>query len=260
MARAIWKGVIQLPGLEVPVKLYSAVQDQGVHFRLLQEKKLQPVKQRMVNPETGEPVASDEVQKGFEVEPGMFVLLEEEELAALEPPESRDIEVQRFVPRGTIPHPWFDRAYYLGPDGDDADYFAFAKALEKQDHAGVATWVMRKKDYAGAVLAHDGYLMLVTLRHAGEVVPASALPAPGGRKPDEREIRMAQQLVGALEDELDMTQFRDEYRERVLALVEAKASGKTLPLKKARRKKAADESLGKLLEASLKQTKERKVA
>ena len=260
MARAIWKGVIQLPGLEVPVKLYSAVQDQGVHFRLLDEKKLQPVKQRMVNPETGEAVPSDAVQKGFEVEPGTFVLLEEEELAALEPPASRDIAVEQFVPRDAIPHAWFDRAYYLGPDGAAPDYFAFAQALEKLEHAGVATWVMRKKDYAGALLAHDGYLMLVTLRHAGEVVPASALPAPGGRKPDEREIRMAQQLVSALEDELDMTQFRDEYRERVLELVVAKAEGKSVPLKKARRRKAADDSLGKLLEASLKRTKERKVA
>lgn len=260
MARAIWKGLIRADSAELPVKLYSAVQERGVHFRLLHATSLEPVKQRMVNPETGKPVESAEVQKGYEVEPGTFVLLEPEELAALEPEPSRDIEVQRFVPRDAIAHAWFDRAYYLGPDGDTKDYFAFAKALEKTDRAGVATWVMRKKDYAGALLPHEGYLMLVTLRHAGEVVPASALPAPGGRKPEEREIRMAQQLVAALEDEFDITAFRDEYRHRVLELIEAKASGKAVPLKKPRRKKASEDSLGKLLEASLAKTKERKVA
>jgi len=259
MARAIWKGVLQLDGSEVPVKLYSAIEEQGVHFRLLQAGKLQPVKQRMVNPETGKPVAPDEVQKGFEVEPGVFVMLEEPELNALEPEPSRDIEVTRFVPRDAVPHAWFDRPYFLGPDGGDGAYFALARALEKQERVGIASWVMRKQDYAGALLPHGDYLMLVTLRHAGEVVSASALPAPTGRKPDERELRMAQQLVEALADEFDITAFRDEYRDRVLELVQAKASGRTIEMKRAEPKRA-DDSLGNLLKASLKSARERRVA
>lgn len=260
MARAIWKGVIRMDSLEVPVKLYSAIEDRGVHFRLLHGKNREPIKQRMVNPDTGKPVPSEDIHKGFEVDPGVFVMLEEEELAELDPEPSRDIEVTRFVPRVAIPNAWFERAYYLGPDGDDEAYFAFARALAKEERVGICTWVMRKQDYAGGVVAHGDYLMLLTLRHAGEVVPASALPAPGGRKPDEREIRMARQLVDALADELDMSEFRDEYRTRVMELVAAKAEGKTIPVKKVKKAKASEDSLGKLLEASLRKTRERKVA
>lgn len=259
MARAMWKGVLQLGSAEVPVKLYSAVQDQGVHFRLLHARKLEPVKQRMINPDTGKPVESEDVRKGFEVEPGTFVLLAEEELKELEPEPSRDIEIGQVVPREAVPHAWFDRPYFLGPDGDAADYFALARALREQESVGIARWVMRNQDYAGAVLPHDDYLMLVTLRHAGEVVSASALPSPAGRKPDEREVKMATQLVEALEGEFDISEFRDEYRDRVLELIQAKAAGKPIEVKRYEPKPAED-TLGNLLRASIKTARERRVA
>jgi len=104
MARAMWKGVITFDDVSVPVKLYSAVKQQGVHFRLLHEKDLEPVRQEMVNPETGEVVPYEEVHRAFETESGDFVLLDEEELDELEPEASRDIEITRFVPAGAITH------------------------------------------------------------------------------------------------------------------------------------------------------------
>ena len=223
-ARAIWKGVIRLGDHELPVKLYSAVQEQGVSFRLLHGRKKQPVKQRMVNPETGKPVPNDEVHKGYEVEPGTFVMLDAEELAELEPEPSRDIEVTRCIPKDAIPNAWFDRAYYLGPDGDQGDYFALSAALRKEEQIGIARWVMRKKDYAGAVIPYGDHLM------------------------------------NALEGDFDITEYRDEYRERVLELIEAKASGRSVRLPKPKTRKASADSLGKLLEASLEKAKERKVA
>jgi DNA end-binding protein Ku len=213
----------------------------------------------MVNPDTGKPVPPEDVRKGFEVEPGTFVMLGEYELTELEPEPSRNIEITRVVPRDAVPHAWFDRPYYLGPDDQAADYFALARALQEQESVAIANWVMRKQDYAGAVLPHDDYLMLVTLRHAGEVVSASALPAPAGRKPDEREVRMATQLVEALADELDISAFRDEYRDRVLELVQAKAAGKTIELKRYQ-PKAPEDTLGNLLRASIKTARERRVA
>lgn len=259
MARAMWKGVLQLDGIEVPVKLYAAVQERAVRFRLLQKRGKQPVSQRMVDPEADRPVEAEEIRKGFETEPGTFVLLDEEELEELEPKPSRDIEITRFVPRAAVPHAYFDRAYYLGPDDSDEDYFALAGALAKQERLGIASWVMRKKEYAGALLPHGDYLMLLTLRHAGEVVPASALPRPGGRKPEEREIAMAKQLVDALEAEFDLAAFHDEYRERVEELVRTKAEGGKIELPHYEPKPSTD-SLGELLEASLKHAKERRVA
>lgn len=249
-ARAIWKARILLGGEEVPVKLYSAVQDRAVHFRLLHGKDLQPVKQQMVNPETGKVVEYEDVHRAFQTEDGDLVMLDEEELAELEPEASREITVTRFVKPDAISHQWYDRPYFLGPDEDDEAYFALVEALKRQEREGVARWVMRKKEYVGALRVEGDHLMLMTLRHAGEVVAASSLPAPGGRALDQREVKMATQLVKALEDELDMTAYHDEYRERVAELVEAKAEGKVLKFPKAP-KKQTEKSLADMLEKSL---------
>jgi DNA end-binding protein Ku len=251
-ARAMWKGRIRFGDVDVPVKLYSAVKSTGgVHFRLLHEKDLVPVKQQMVNPATGDVVAYEDVRRAYPTEDGRLVMLDEEELAELEPEASRDIEITRFVDPAVITHQWYDRPYYLGPDDSDADYFALAEALRSQQKEGVARWVMRNKEYVGALRLEDEHLMLMTLRHAGEVVPASALKAPGGRELDKREIQMAKQLVSALEGDLDLESYRDEYRERVLELVEAKASGKVLKFPKAPATKKKEDSLSAMLEKSL---------
>ena len=259
MARAIWKGVLRFGSAEVPVKLYSAVQDRSVHFRLLHEKTNTPVKQRMVDPLTGKEVPYDEVRRGYEVEEGVFVLLDEEELDELEPEKSRDIEITRFLEPELINHQWYDRPYHLGPDGDDAAYFALEKALGKKGREGVARWTMRNKEYLGALRAEDGHLMLITLRHAEEVIPAAALEPPGGRKPEPRELKMAEQLIDALAAEFDPTEWRDEYRDRVLELIEAKAEGKTVRFRQPAKKRAAGD-LAASLEASIAAARERKSA
>ena len=259
MARAIWKGVLKVGGADVPVKLYSAVQDRSVHFRLLTPDGKTPVKQRMVDPSTGEVVEHEDVRRGYEVEEGVFVVLDEEELEELEPEKSRDIEVTRFLDPEVINHQWYDRPYHLGPDDDDEAYFALAEALEKEGKEGVARWTMRNKEYAGALRAEDGHLMLITLRHAEEVVSASELEPPKGRKPEAREMKMAEQLISALEADFDPTEWRDEYRDRVLELVEAKAEGKTLQFRQPERRRAAGD-LAESLEASIAAARERKSA
>ena len=228
-----------------------------MHFRLLHEKDLQPVQQQMVNPQTGKVVEYEDVRRAFPTADGELVLLDDEELAELEPEASRDIEITRFVDPDVIAHPWYDRPYYLGPDDSDQEYFALAAALRRQKKEGVARWVMRRKEYVGALRLEGEHLMLMTLRHAGEVVPASALEAPGGRALDRKEIQMAKQLVAALEGDLELEAYHDEYRERVLELVEAKAQGKVLKFPKAPKKKADDESLAAMLEQSLKATKKK---
>ncbi len=249
-ARAIWKGVIRLGEVGVPVKLHSAVEDRSVHFRLLHEKDLVPVKQEMVNPATGEPVPRDQVKRGWVADDGSVVVLEEEELDALEPAASRDIEITRFVEPSHVREAWYERPYYLGPDGDAEAYFALAEALERRGRVGVARWVMRKKSYRGALRLEGKYLMLVTLRSAEEVVPASALPAPSGRKLTRQEADMARKLLEALHGSFNPAEWKDEYRERVLELVEAKAEGKT-PRMEPYREKAAEGSLSDALRASL---------
>src|SRR5947208_4219485 len=185
-ARAIWKGDLKLNSTKVPVKLYSAVQDQTVRFHILDEKTKTRVKQHMVDAKSGEEVPNEEIQKGFEVEPGTFVILDDEELESLEPEASREIEIEQFVPPEEIAPEFYDRPYYLGPDGDQAAYFALAEALKNKDKEAVARWVMRKQPYVGALRPEGDYLMLDTLRHAEEVLSAKDLPPPAGRAPEKK--------------------------------------------------------------------------
>jgi DNA end-binding protein Ku len=204
-------------------------------------------------------VASEEIQKGFEVEPGTFVLLDEKELASLEPKAAREIEIKHFVPPSAIAPEFYDRPYYLGPDGDTEAYFALAEALRKKEREGLAHWVMRKQPYVGALRAQDVYLMLFTLRSPEEVLSAKELPRPAGRAPDKKELSMAQQLVEMLKGEFNPKDYHDEYRERVRAFVEKKAKGRAPKLRLVKSKRQAA-SLDKVLSKSIEALKKKRAA
>jgi len=256
-ARAMFKGVLCVGDQRVPVKLYSAIQDRDIHFRLLHEKDLTPVTQALVNPNTDAVVPFDQTQRGYAVPGGGIVVLQPAELAALEPQESRDIALTRFVPAGAIDAQWYDRPYYLGPDESDEAYSALTIALERKQVEGVAHWVMRKKAYVGALRVRAGRLLLISLRHSGDVVPMDSLALPSGPALDPRELAMAQQLMGMLEEDVDLCTYRDEYRQRVLDLIESKKLGKKPKLKVVRTKpRSAD--LAAMLAASLRVQPDRK--
>lgn len=250
MARAIWKGQLLLGKHEVPVKLYSAIEDRKIRFRLLHEKDAAPVEQHIVRKDTGKDVDKDDRRKAFPLTRETAVILQPEDLESLEPPESREIHLCRFVDPSLLSDQWYDRPYYLGPDGNDDSYFAFSEALSKKKLIGIARWTMRKKRYAGALHARDGYLLLDTLRAADEIVPLGAVRAPPDRAPDPREIALAEQLVATLEDRFDPAAYHDEHRERVLELIESKAHGKTVRFAKRKPPKRTDD-LTASLEASL---------
>jgi DNA end-binding protein Ku len=250
-ARAIWKGSLKLNSTRVPVKLYSAVHDHAVRFHILDNRSLMRVKQHMVNAETGEEVSNQEIQKGFEVEPGTFVILSDEELKSLEPESSRDIELMQFVPPAAIPPEFYDRPYYVGPDGDLTAYFAIVEALKNKKKEGVVRWVMRKQPYVGALRVEDDYLVLLTLRNAEEVLSARDLPRPAGRAPEAKELSMAKQLVELLRGDFDPKEYKDEYRQRVMEFIERKSKGRApkLRLVKAKRKSISlDRVLSKSIE------------
>ncbi|CAN5287621.1 Ku protein [soil metagenome] len=256
-ARAIWKGVIRFGDAAIPVKLYSAVEDRGIHFRLLHEKDLVPVKQAMVNPQNEEIVPPERIRKGYVTPEGQIVVLDGGDLRELEPEASRDIAISDFLPQSAIDHAWYDRPYYLGPDGFDSEYVALVEALRSTGREGLAHWVMRKKEYTGALRLQGRYPVLITLRHAEEVVMADDLKPPAGRELDKKELSMAAQLMSMLEEQFKPTDYRDEYRDRVLDLIESKAAGRAVKFRKPTRRKAAPD-LREALRASIQ--KERRVA
>jgi DNA end-binding protein Ku len=213
--------------------------------------------QKMIHPETGEEVPNEEIRRGYQIEKGVFVILDPEELESIEPKASRDIEVMSFVDPDLLDHRWYERPYFLAPDGSDDSYRALHDAQEKEGTEGVVRWTMRNRSYVGALRVENGGLVLVSLRHAGEVVSTEELPQPSGRALDKKERSMAKGLVDALSEDFDPSEWQDQYRKRVMELVETKAQGGEVKLKKFKPRKTADDSLSDALEASLKELKKK---
>jgi len=260
-ARAIWKGSLKVGSTTIPVKLYAAVQEHDVRFHILQDTTKSRVKQKIVT-EKHRAVEKEEIRKGYEIEPGRFVIIEPKELEQLKPKESRIVSFSRFVPISQLPNEWYERPYYLGPDGESQNYFALAEALDKRGELGIARWSMRGKSYIGALRVYEDYLMLIKLRYSEEVRSVSELEAPAGRQLDQKELRMAEQLVEALEGEFKPEEFRDEYRDRLSEFIEAKAKGKRPRLPKITARRAGgslEQQLAKSL-AAMKRGREKKVA
>lgn len=256
-ARAMWKGVIELADARVPVKLYAAVEDRDVHFRLLHRDDGSPVRQVLVNPQTDEVVPYQEARRAFATDAAELVVLDDDELESVQPEPSRAIRISALLPQGAIDHRWYRRPYYLGPgDRADAAWFALIAALDEVGREGLAHWTMRNKEYAGALRLQNGYPMLTALHFADEVVPAEALGAPGGPALDERELGMARQLLEMYAAGFDPAEYEDRYRARVVELIEKKARGEKIAPAPARVRERTEDLVG-ALEASLKQGRKR---
>lgn len=255
----MWKGTLRVGKQQLGVKLYSAVEDRTIRFHLLHAKDRAPVEQHIVRKDTGKDVGKDDMRKAFPLTRGTAVILEPEDLQKLTPPESRDIEISRFVAPSVLGDQWYDRPYYLGPDSDDDDYFALAEALDRKNVIGIARWVMRKKRYVGALSSTNGYLMLSTLRRADQVLSFSGIQPGKATAPAASELKLAQQLVSSIEQDFDPSAWQNEYRQRLRKMIEAKARGeKVEPVR--RKRKASSASLAESLRASIAAVKEKKVA
>ena len=259
MARAMWKGQLQIGKQKLGIKLYSAVEDRTIRFHLLHAKDLAPVEQHIIRKDTGEEVSKDDMRKALALSAQTAVIVQPHDLEKLVPPESRDIQITRFVAASVLGDQWFERPYYLGPDGDNSSYFALAEALERQDVIGIARWVMRKKRYVGALSAVDGFLTMTTLRRADQVLSFSGIEPAKSVTPQASELKLAQQLVSSIEADFDPSLWQNEYRQRLCKLIEAKARGEKIKAVQPK-KKQAPASLEQSLRASIAAVKEKKVA
>jgi DNA end-binding protein Ku len=250
----MFKATLRVGGELIGVKLYSAAVDKDVHFHLLHGADHVRVKQRMAHPVTGETVPQEDVVRAAEVERGTFVAVTDAELDSLEPRATREIELERFVPPDALDQRWYRRPYLLGPEAHhERRYFALAEALAASERVGIARWTMRKQEYRGALETSGPYLVLVALRHAEELV---AIPSfsEGQRAFDRRELDLARQLVGTLAGPFEPEAFRDDYRERLLELIEDKHRGKRVKHRRFEPRLVKDDSLVAALERSLKRT------
>lgn len=259
MARAIWKGVIRLGKRELAVKLYTAVEDRVVHFRLLHAKDRQPVEQRIVRKSDGKEVPENERRKAFPIDSDTLVILQPDELESLEPEGSRDIDVLRFVVPSALSDQWYDRPYLVGPDGNEAEYFALAEAIERSGRIGIARWVMRKKRYVGALASGNGYLSVLTLLRAEQILMVDGGRLPKAQAPTEQELSLAAQLVQSVSADFDPMAWHDEHHEKVCALIEAKAAGRKVAAKAPRRKQETGDLAAALRKSVDARNKEKRV-
>lgn len=228
MPRAIWSGAISFGLVSVPVKLFSAVSRKTVRFNQLDSRTNSRVKQKRVNVE-GEEVPYEQIVKGYEVTKDSYVIVTEDELAALAPKASRMIDITDFVSEADIDPVFYDSAYFLVPDElARKSYSLLCKAMEESGRVAIASFVMRSKQYLVAIRPNDGNLMMSTMVYADELVAADDIP--GLEELDEIEVTeaemaMAGQLIDSLTGEFEPEKYADGYREQVLDLLESKAAG-----------------------------------
>ncbi len=233
MPRAIWSGAISFGLVSVPVKLFSAVSRKSVRFNQIDSKTNSRVKQKRVNTD-GEEVPYEQIVKGYEVTKDSYVIVTEEELAALSPKASRMIDISDFVSEADIDPVFYDSAYYLVPDElARKSYALLAKAMEESGRVAIATFIMRTKQYLVAIRPNDGLLMMSTMVYADELVAADDVPGLeelADIEVTDAEMTMAGQLIDSLTSDFEPEQYRDTYRDEVLDLLESKASGEVRTL------------------------------
>lgn len=229
MARAIWSGAISFGLVNIPVKLYSAVQRKTVRFNQLDGQDNTRIQQKRVNPDTGEEVPYDRLVKGYEISPDRYVIIEPAELEALQPEKSRTIDIQDFVDLHEIDPIYYDHPYYLAPGtGAEKAYSLLYSAMEASEKVGIARVVIRSKEALVAIRPREGILAMETMLFADEVVPpdeVAEMPEGQKAKASKKEVEMAQQLIESLTTEFDPATYRDEYRDAVLDMIERKAEG-----------------------------------
>jgi DNA end-binding protein Ku len=237
MPRSIWSGAISFGLVNVPVKLFSAVSRKTVRFHQLHDKDGMRIQQKRICPADGEEVPYDSIVKGYEISPDRYVVIEPEELEALDPKKTRAIEIQEFVDLEEIDPIYFDHPYYLAPDkGAAKAYKLLLQAMEDTSKVAIARVVIRQKENLVAIRATGNVLTMATMVFHDEVVSPDTLdeiPEDDEASVSDREVQMAQQLIGSLTAPFEPEKYHDEYRERVLQLIEAKAAGEEIAVQPA---------------------------
>src|ERR671914_2838240 len=226
--RAIWSGTISFGLVSVPVRMFTATESKELRFHFLDKKDLAPIGYEKVRKDTGETVDSDDIVRGFEIEKGRYVPLEDEDLDRLDVELTHTIDICDFVDLDEIDPIYFRKAYYLLPeDGAEKPYLLMVRALEETGKVGIAKVVIRNKQHLACLRTLDDKLVLETMYYADEVRKPEKVTIKGDLR--KAEVDMAKSLVENLSEPFDPDKYDDTYRKELLDLLKAKAKGKKLP-------------------------------
>jgi DNA end-binding protein Ku len=259
---AIASGTISFGLVSVPVKLYSATKSKNISFNLLHEKDHSRLRQQYICATCGEVVERNAMVKGYEYAKNQYAVVNDEELAALLEKSEQSIEIEQFVPLASVDPVTFEKAYALGPDkGGHKAYRLLAKAMERADKGGIARFSTRGKQQLVLLRQTAGGIMMHTLFYADEVRGFAEIDLGDNVNFKAGELDLAVQLIEQLAvDEFNHEQFRDEYRDKVLELIERKVAGQEIAVAAAPAPKAQIIDLMEALKASLGDRKRKKEA
>lgn len=230
MPRSIWTGSVSFGLVNIPVKLFSAVSQKEIRFHMLHDADGARIRlHRFCEAENVE-VPYEHIVKGYEVSPNQYVTVTQEELEAIDPKGTRSIEIQEFVSLDEIDPVYYDRTYYLGPDkGAGKAYALLLDAMRRSRKVAIGRFVLRTKESLCCLRPLGDAMALATLNYADEVVAADeAVGETESGKPSTRELEMAERLIDSLAAKFEPGKYRDEYRDKVTALIEKKAAGEQI--------------------------------
>jgi DNA end-binding protein Ku len=224
--RSFWTGTITFGLVTVPVALYSATRSRGVGLRMVAPDD-SAVQRRYVCSKDGEVLDPGEIVRGYEIEKGKYIVVTDDELEAIEPRKSREIDLRLFVDRDEIAPIYFERAYFLVPSGGtNKAYRLLAEVMEKRNRAGIATFVMRAKEYLVAIIAENGILRAETLRFADEVRSPEDVGLPAIPKIPTADVKKFEAQITRRTKKLDLHDLLDDYSERLEKLAAQKEKKK----------------------------------
>ena len=226
MARAIWSGAITFGLVNVPIRMYSAIDEKDLRFHLLHIKDGSRIGYEKICKDEGERVPDSEISTAYEVSKGEYVYLDDDDFARAAGPLGRTIDLADFVPYSEIDPVYFERSYYLGPqDGYEKVYALLTTAMKNAGLAGIATYVMRKKQHLGCLRVRDDVLTLSKMFFADEVRPVDEIAPGDAVEVGARELEMATELIERFTGPFEPEKYHDVYREALLGVIKAKQKG-----------------------------------
>lgn len=226
--RPFWSGVVTFGLVSLPVSLFPATRSSALRLRMVDAQGTL-LKRQYFSAQDGKPLEADDLVRGYEIEKDRLVVIEDEELEALDPEKSREINLGQFVPLTDLDPVHFDRAYFLVPDGDTTKaYRLLARTMEDERRAGIATFVMRGKEYLCAIISERGILRAETLRFSDEIRSPEMIGLPDRRAPEAREVARFAKAIKALKaKQLDPSQLEDRRSARIIEYAERKLQAGT---------------------------------
>lgn len=231
--RAIWTGSLGFGLVNIPVKLYSAVEDSTLDLDMLDKKDHSHIKFMRVNEKTGKEVKWENIVKGYDLD-GKYVILSDEDFQKASPEKTKHIEILQFVNQVEVDSMYYESPYYLAPEKTGVKAYALLRdALQKSGRAGLGTYVLRNKENIGLIKVSGDALVLNKMRFGEEIRSTEELKLPEAN-PKAAELKMAMALIDQLTDKFDMSKYHDTYSDELMKLIKAKAKGKVIspaPLK-----------------------------